>query len=108
VVCRGREQDRCNAGGKDIKNKEVIYLVEDTPYIKKPEDKIYEVYYHNGVRLGDFLRDVDGYYKFWPDGERNGFWEGYVLRAIADKEEELNRKWDQIIQNDPKINGEQE
>jgi hypothetical protein len=57
-------------------------------------------YAPNGVHLGEFIIDVDGYYKFWPRLS-GGYWEGYVLRAIADKEEELNKEWDDHIKNDP-------
>lgn len=65
----------------------------------------YQVFYAgNGQYLGDFLCDVDGYYKFFPS-RTGGYWEGWVMRAIADEEEELNREWQEIIDNDPALNG---
>jgi hypothetical protein len=35
-----------------------------------------------------------------PPGTQNGFWPGYMLRAIADAEDIINKDWDDIIQND--------
>jgi len=65
-------------------------------------ERYYKVHYINGVYLGDFIRDVDGYYKFFSE-MGGGYWAGYVLRAIADIEDEINKEWDDIIQNDPNI-----
>jgi hypothetical protein len=59
----------------------------------------YNVYYNNH-HLGDFVMDVDGYYKFFPELTRGGYWEGWVLRDIADKETELNKDWDQQVEFD--------
>lgn len=48
----------------------------------------------NGVALGEIYMEVDGYYVFEPGRDSNGFWEAYVLRAIADKLDEMNKAWD--------------
>lgn len=48
-----------------------------------------KVYFHNGVFLGEIFPEVDGFYVFYPD-LKGGFWEAYVLRAIADYMDELN------------------
>jgi hypothetical protein len=57
----------------------------------------YDVFYENGVRLGILYREIDGYFVFGPE-PGGGSWSGHVLRDIADKIEELNKPWDQQIQ----------
>lgn len=58
--------------------------------------------YQNGVFMGDFVCHEDGYYYYWP-ARRDGAMPGYVLRALADKLDEINKEWDDQIQNDPRI-----
>lgn len=73
---------------------ELIYLVENTDKDEKIPmvSKWYKVYFQNGVYLGDILAKEDGYYDFWPEHpSRGGYWASYVLRAIADKLDELNK-----------------
>lgn len=38
----------------------------------------------------------DGYLYFWPM-QRSGFWPSGTMRAIADKLDELNKPWDEIV-----------
>lgn len=65
----------------------------------------WKVYYNaNGVVLGDLMQKEDGFFDFWPT-DRDGCWAAYVLRAIADKLDELNKPWDDIISADPRIGG---
>lgn len=65
----------------------------------------YEVYFENNVKLGHFLMDVDGYYYWWPmEDMGKGMWAPYVLRALADKLDDLNYPWDDQIMNDPVFN----
>ena len=56
----------------------------------------YRVIYDNGVIIGDLDMDGDGYFYFWPE-RLNGAWEAHVLRAIADKLDEINKPWDEEI-----------
>jgi hypothetical protein len=44
----------------------------------------------------DIIQDVDGYYYFWPS-EGGGYFSEFVLRTIADHLEELNKPWDNEI-----------
>lgn len=65
----------------------------------------------NGKFLGIFQQDVDCYFYFVPDNlTEGGYWSSWVLKAIADKLEELNKPWeDQIAQyfkDNPPINEE--
>ena len=62
-------------------------------------DDDYHVYFDNGVLLGEFYAEVDGYYVFTPK-LRGGFWKSYVLRTIADKLDELNKEWDEQIKRE--------
>ena len=56
----------------------------------------YKVKAYNGVYIGDFLKKEDGYFDFWPD-QKGGFWPSYMLRALAEKLDELNKPWDDDI-----------
>lgn len=56
----------------------------------------YEVYYENGVFLGTLDQGVDGFYEYWPE-LRPGSWSSHVLREIADKIDELDRPWQENI-----------
>lgn len=56
------------------------------PVIKVDGSK---VYFSNGCFLGEVLAGDDGFNCFWPE-LNGGFWEAYVLRAIADYIDELN------------------
>lgn len=47
------------------------------------------VYYYNGVKLGECHPEVDGFYRFWPD-LKGGYWDSYVLKAIAEHLDKLN------------------
>lgn len=38
-----------------------------------------------------FLKDVDGFFYYWPDGRISGCYTAQVLRAIADKLDEMNK-----------------
>lgn len=53
----------------------------------------------NGVHLGDFVMDVDGYYGWWPLRGKTGSWPSYALRMIADKLDELNAEWDNEVRS---------
>ena len=39
--------------------------------------------------------DVDGYFYFWPVND--GCWAAYILHSIANKLDEVNKKWDDHI-----------
>ena len=51
----------------------------------------------NKTVLGDLVRDVDGYFYYWPDHSKTGCYPEYMIRAIADKLAELNKPWDAIV-----------
>jgi hypothetical protein len=53
--------------------------------------------------MGDLIVGDDGYYAWWPTTNISGYIDSWVLRELADKLDELNKKWDDIVQNDPSI-----
>lgn len=88
--------------------REMVYQIGKIGMCK---DK-YIWFVHNNIdfratRIGEFVLNTDGYNVFFPDTSRGGYWEEYVLRAIADLLEITNREWDEIVQNDPVLNNAQ-
>lgn len=71
--------------------------------IQQPGSDTYTVNY-NGVTVGSIFPAEDGCQVFWPD-IRGGFWESWFLRTVADRLDQLNKAWDDKIQNDPTIYG---
>jgi len=67
------------------------------------ENGSFKVYWENGVYVGDFIIGDDGYLAYWMEGTRKGYVTSYFLRAVADKLDELNERWDKIIKSDPRI-----
>lgn len=65
--------------------------------VEKVGPAAYNVTAYNGSSMGEFLMKEDGYYAFWPD-HREGYWPAYMLRALADKLDELNKEWDESTQ----------
>lgn len=56
----------------------------------------YNVYYKNQKLLGYFRLDIDGYYYF-EDMPNSGNWSSYALRQIADKLDEINKPYDDKV-----------
>jgi hypothetical protein len=65
----------------------------------KQSENDYLVVFENGVILGHLLKEVDGYFVFYPE-LRGGFWESLIMRILADKMDDLNRDWDEIVQRE--------
>ena len=49
----------------------------------------------NNKVVGYLIVDVDGYFYFWPSNE--GCWSAHMMRTIANKLDEVNKKWDDQI-----------
>lgn len=72
-----------------------LYLVkENKGYYKVCERK-------SGSHFADFLMKEDGFYDYWPVLGKQGYFPAYMLRAMADALDDLNKDWDSQIQNDP-------
>lgn len=50
----------------------------------------------DGVAIGECYREVDGYL-VWVPPERQGSWDAYGLRLVADFLDEANREWDETL-----------
>jgi hypothetical protein len=64
----------------------------------KISDGKYEVKGDNGVYLGDFIMDVDGFFYF-RYGEGGGLWTSHVIRSISDELDKLNKDWEEVSIN---------
>lgn len=53
----------------------------------------------NGNLVGRAVLDIDGYYYFEFDQSRTGWWQGWALRLIGEKMDELNKEWDEQMIN---------
>lgn len=71
----------------------VTYIKVST---KPGQPSIYSCLAPNGVLLGSFEQEVDGFYYFFPV-LRGGFWEAYILHDIARKLDALNEAWSQKL-----------
>ena len=63
----------------------------------KINSRAFDFYWTNGAHIGYAYIEVDGYYTFMFAHHRNGNWDAHVLRAIADKLDELNKDWDEEV-----------
>lgn len=60
---------------------------------------VYKVYYENEVYIGDFVVGDDGYYAYWPE-HHGGCLDSWHLFDIHQNLEELNKEWNDKINND--------
>lgn len=63
--------------------------------IEKQSDVEYKIKFGD-KHIGHLLMDVDGYFYFKPLNDL-GLWSSYSLRMIADKIDEINFDFDQIL-----------
>lgn len=64
---------------------------------KIDSEGIIQLFYHNRVYMGDVLIDVDGYYKFWPDKNKDGYWDEESLYSTAEYLKSKNADWDREV-----------
>lgn len=62
---------------------------------EQADSEMIKVLTPNNTVVGYFIVDVDGYFYFWPSNE--GCWSSHMMRSIADKLDEVNKKWDDHI-----------
>ena len=73
---------------------------EDSTIIRLEGINLYYVNQRTGentVKLGEVFAKEDGYYDFWPEEFSAGYWPAYLLRAVADLLDEMNREWDEHL-----------
>jgi hypothetical protein len=61
-----------------------------------PEGEGYTGWF-GAVYIGDFLLDVDGYYKYWVPKDTSGYWTEHMLQLIVNKLKEINAAWDKQV-----------
>jgi len=63
---------------------------------EKVDHGLYTVYFRdNGKILGEFVQDESGFFGFYCDTK--GSWSSWTLKAIADRLDEINKPWDEKI-----------
>lgn len=56
-------------------------------------NKSYFVFTDNGIEIGSFQLDIDGFYYFYDNSELTGCWGAWELRKIADLLDEVNKPY---------------
>lgn len=56
----------------------------------------YNVKTKGGLKLGEFYKEIDGFYVFWPT-ERAGFYSEEYLGALLFELQQLNAPWKENI-----------
>jgi len=51
-----------------------------------------EVFFENGVKLGEMLVNDDGFYVYFPE-LNGGYWDAHMLSLIAQTLDKLNEPW---------------
>jgi len=55
----------------------------------KIDEHAFDAFAENGAKIGQILREVDGFFVFYPE-QRAGYWPAYMLREVSNKIYELN------------------
>jgi len=72
--------------------------------LKKITENCYKVDFEN-TTIGEFIRDVDGYFYFALLKDNQGLWSDYILLEIGNKLKDLNKDWNEhltILMNESK------
>lgn len=65
--------------------------------VVKEDEKLFCVYYRNDVKIGEFVINDDGYYVFFPNDDRSGYWNAELLVAVGQKLMEMNKEWHEQV-----------
>jgi hypothetical protein len=65
-----------------------VELIEIEPHVK-------EIVINN-KSVGEFIRDVDGYFYYWPNPSLKGSWNSNALKLIADELDNINKVYETI------------
>lgn len=55
-----------------------------------------KIYIDNGVYIGEFVLNDDGYWVYFPE-HKGGYWDEYFLRLVLDKLSAMNKPWDEEV-----------
>lgn len=62
--------------------------------------RFYVYYKNNKAPIGEFLVMEDGYYAFWPDRARSGYWTSWMMELLIDALDKLNAEWDAKVRSE--------
>ena len=65
--------------------------------LEKVNEKVYKVITSNDLNIGTFELDVDGFWHFWNTDYIAGSWSSHSLRTIADKLDEINKPYKEVV-----------
>ena len=52
--------------------------------------------------IGEFQKDVDGFFYFWPNDKLYGSWSAHTLLTLGEKLTDLNKPWEDQLERDLK------
>lgn len=65
--------------------------------IEKKTQFVYNVLTSSGKNIGTFELDESGFYNYWRNSKSDGAWQSWLLRAIADKLDDVNKPYKEVI-----------
>ena len=73
-----------------------LVIMRQSVELEKINDHHFEVRLGGKNSVGQFLMDVDGFFYYFPI-ENGGAWTAWIMRAIANKLDEINAPWQKVI-----------
>lgn len=67
-----------------------LNIPTDNLSLEKVNDSLYKIKFNN-VYLGEFQRDVDGFFYYWQEESIQGCWNSFILKCLANSLDELNK-----------------
>jgi len=69
-------------------------------YVVSRDNVVYAFCGSKDRRIGELVMTESGYYEFFPDLGRGGYWSTWMLRDIADLVDGTNAEWDAQVKRD--------
>jgi len=63
---------------------------------KQIDKQKFNVLTPNDHLVGELIMDVDGYFYFWQN-HSDGCWSSHIMRSIANKLDDINKPWNDEI-----------
>ena len=60
-------------------------------------NKSYNVLTSSGKNIGTFELDESGFYNYWRNLKSDGAWQAWLLKAVADKLNEVNKPFNDSV-----------
>jgi hypothetical protein len=66
--------------------------------IVKKSNEVRRIYLANDIYIGNFEKDVDGYFYYWPKVEKSGgYWSSSLLKELSFELDKINKPWDRKV-----------